>query len=110
VKKILFDEGVPLPLRQALVDFEVHTVQELGLAGCEDSEVIRRAEKDGFDLLITNDKNIRHQQSTEAFGLLLYELPIMNWPQLRERVDEVVREIKALLPDRGDIDEMAVDE
>lgn len=99
-----------MPLRTCLAGFEVHTVQELGLAGCDDVEVIRRAEGEGFHLLITNDKNIRHQQPGGASGLLLYELPVMNWPQLRERVDEVVREIEALLPERGDIDGVATDE
>lgn len=92
------------------MDFEVHTVQELGLAGREDSEVIRRAEEAGYDLLVTNDKNIRHQQNRGASGILVYELPIMNWPALRLKVDVVVRDIKSLLIKRGYIEGIAQDE
>ena len=57
---IIFDENVPLPLRQFLAGREITTVQLEGWTGVQNGELISRI--DGrFDVLILADKNLRYQ-------------------------------------------------
>lgn len=79
--RILFDENVPLPLRQFFADDEVATVQELGWSGIENGELISRADVD-FDVLILADKNMRYQQNLTSRKIILVELPTNRWPML----------------------------
>jgi predicted nuclease of predicted toxin-antitoxin system len=56
--KILFDEGAPRPLKDALAAFTVDTVQGLGLAGRPDADILRAADAAGYEVFVTTDKDI----------------------------------------------------
>lgn len=71
--RILFDQGVPKKLRQHLPDHEVRTAYEAGLSELENGDLLRAAEKD-FDVLITTDSNIKHQQRLSEFDITLIVL------------------------------------
>jgi predicted nuclease of predicted toxin-antitoxin system len=62
--KILIDECAPIALKTALVagGYDSTTVQEAGWSGKENGELLALAEA-GFDVLITVDSNLRHQQN-----------------------------------------------
>ncbi|HEY4233218.1 MAG TPA: hypothetical protein VGM76_07315 [Lacipirellulaceae bacterium] len=79
--RILFDENVPLTLRQFFPHGQVATVQQLGWSGIENGELISRAEAE-FDVLILADKNLRYQQNLAGRGLTIVELPTNRWPIL----------------------------
>jgi predicted nuclease of predicted toxin-antitoxin system len=108
VRKILLDEGVPRPLKDALKNCAVDTVQDIGMAGRMDQEVLRRAEEGGYDVFITTDKNIRHQQNMSHVRIPIYELPTTSWLKLKANLKELIAEIEALAPERGG--EINVDE
>jgi hypothetical protein len=63
VKKVLFDEDVPRQLRRDLPAFEFRTVQERGWSSVKNGELLRTASME-FDVLVTADKNLQHQQNT----------------------------------------------
>jgi len=50
--KILFDQGVPAPLRRALTAHSVSTVYEVGWHELDNGELLKAAEQQ-FDILIT---------------------------------------------------------
>ena len=56
--RILFDQGTPVPLRQSLTAHEVSTAYELGWSKVSNGDLIRLAEQEGFELLITTDTNL----------------------------------------------------
>jgi len=56
--KILFDQGVPAPLRHCLAEHEVFTAYEKGWSTLKNGELIKAAEKEGFQLLVTTDQNL----------------------------------------------------
>lgn len=60
--RILFDQGTPAPLRRHLGDHTVDTVAERGWSELGDGELFERAESEGYDVLVTTDQNLRHQQ------------------------------------------------
>lgn len=62
MRRVLFDEDVPRPLRRDLVGFEIHTVVEAGWSGIKNGELLRRAEG-AFDVFLTADQDLRFQQN-----------------------------------------------
>ncbi len=66
--RILIDECLPKKLKHELSDHFVRTVPEAGWASKQNGELLRLAEKE-FDVLLTNDRNIEHQQNLKQFDL-----------------------------------------
>ncbi len=56
--RILFDQGTPVPLRRFLTDHDVATAYERGWSSVTTGDLIRLAELNGFELLITTDTNL----------------------------------------------------
>lgn len=44
MRRVLFDEDVPRPLRRDLPGFEIQTVVETGWSGVKNEELLRKAE------------------------------------------------------------------
>lgn len=59
--RVLFDHGVPSPLRDALPAHEVATARKQGWESVNNGELLAHADAE-FDVLVTADKNMRHQQ------------------------------------------------
>ena len=62
--KILLDECLPLDLRHSFPDHEAHTAQWAGLKGKKNGELLLAAELAGYDVLLTVDQGLPHQQSS----------------------------------------------
>lgn len=71
--RVLLDECVPKKLRDELPGHEVFTVPEMGWAGLKNGPLLRRA-GDRFDVLITTDQNVEHQQNLGKLGLAILVL------------------------------------
>jgi hypothetical protein len=71
--KVLFDVNMPRPLRKELGGHEVITAQSMGWGELENGELIDAAEKAGFNVLVTADKNLRYQQklADRRIGILV---------------------------------------
>jgi hypothetical protein len=90
--RIIFDENVPLPLRQFFASHSVTTVRKEGLAGVRD--IISWV--DGwFDVLLLSDKNLRYEQNLLDRQIALVELPSNRWPVLRQIAPQIVRAVEA---------------
>jgi predicted nuclease of predicted toxin-antitoxin system len=95
--RILFDQGVPVPLRRTLAGHEVSTAFELGWANLDNGELLRVAEEQ-FDLLVTTDRNLRYQQNLAGRRLGILVLPTTNWLELRKHQLEVTVAVNAMQP------------
>jgi hypothetical protein len=60
-----------------------------------------RAAEAQFDVLITTDKNLRHQQNITGLRLAILVLPTTSWPDIRVNEVQVVAALDALRP--GDV-------
>ena len=95
--KLIFDENVPLPLRQFFSGHVVTSVQAEGWAGVENGAIIDRV--DGrFDVLILADKNLRYQQNLVGRRVALVELPTNRWPVLKLMAGRIVAAVVASSP------------
>jgi predicted nuclease of predicted toxin-antitoxin system len=66
--RVLLDECLPKKLKREVEADFVQTVPEVGWASKKNGELLRLAEAD-FDVLLTNDQNIEHQQNLKSFDL-----------------------------------------
>ncbi len=67
--RILLDECVPRPLRRELTGHDVRTIQEMGWAGKKNGELLALMAGAGFEVLLTVDQSLRHQQNLAASGV-----------------------------------------
>jgi precorrin-2 methylase len=95
--KIVFDQGTPAPLRHALTGHSVSTAFELGWAALRNGELLKRA-AETFDVLITTDQNLRHQQDLSQFQVAVLVLPTTSWPKIRQHVARVMAAVENARP------------
>jgi hypothetical protein len=71
--KVLLDEMLPIGVRELLPGHDVSTAAYVGLAGISNGEMIKRAIAAGFDVIVTLDRGIPHQQnlSEQPIGFVL---------------------------------------
>ena len=87
--RVLFDQGTPVPLRQALTNHSVSTAYELGWATLKNGELLRSAEEQGFNVLVTTDTNLRYQQNLAARRIAVVVLSSTSWPRIRLVVERI---------------------
>jgi Domain of unknown function (DUF5615) len=70
---VLLDEQLPRHLAREIGGHDVSTVQQRGWAGLKNGELLRVAAADGFEILVTADRNLQFQQnlSRSALGVVL---------------------------------------
>jgi predicted nuclease of predicted toxin-antitoxin system len=95
--RVLFDQGVPAPLREHLPGHAIRTAYELGWSHLTNGELLARAERD-FDVLITTDRNLVHQQPLSGRRLGILVLPTTNWPRLQTIVGRLAQELASMKP------------
>ncbi|MBS1727947.1 MAG: DUF5615 family PIN-like protein [Armatimonadetes bacterium] len=61
--KLLFDENMPFSLANRLLSHDRSSATCLGWSGTKNGELLRRAEENGFDVLLTLDDNIPSEQN-----------------------------------------------
>jgi hypothetical protein len=96
--KILFDQGTPVPLRNALGQHEIVTAFERGWQTLQNGELLTAAEAAGFEAFLTTDKNIRYQQGAAGRRLAILVLPTTDWRWIRNHTDVVAQAIVSLAP------------
>jgi predicted nuclease of predicted toxin-antitoxin system len=63
--RILLDESLPRRLRGAFPGHDVATAAEAGWSGLSNGELLQLA-AERFDLLVTADQNLQHQQNLRS--------------------------------------------
>ena len=68
--KLLLDEQLPRKLiKHFPPNVTVQTVQRQGWAGIKNGELLRLAASEGYDALISADKNMEYQQNAEELAV-----------------------------------------
>jgi hypothetical protein len=96
--RVLFDQATPVPLRPYLQGHEVRTAAQQGWETLKNGELLTTAEDHGFDVLLTTDKNMRHQQNLAGRKIAVVVLGWQQWPSLRPHVQRIVEAIDAAAP------------
>jgi hypothetical protein len=96
--QVLFDQGTPVPLRRYLAPHAVTTVFEKGWSTMQNGELLRTAEGDGFEVLLTTDQNLKHQQTLRERRLAIIVLMTTSWPRIERKVDQVIAALNSVKP------------
>jgi hypothetical protein len=95
---ILFDQGTPVPLRPFLPGHTVKTAAEQGWSTLSNGDLLRAAEAEGFDVLLTTDKNLAFQKSLKECKIAIVVLGNPQWPVARLHVQSIVAVVNAATP------------
>ncbi len=98
--RVLFDQGTPVPLRESLGEHYVSTAYERGWSTLSNGELLDAAEREGFEVLLTTDRNLRHQQDLRARSIAIVVLTTTSWPRIQREIPAVVRAINSAVPRR----------
>lgn len=87
--KVLIDESLPIGLAAELTHHQVSTVRAQGWLGLKNGVLLRAAVDRGFDVLVTADRALRHQQNLARIGIAVV---------LIVRVHNRIAELRPLVP------------
>ena len=98
--RVLLDECVPRPLRRELAGHDVRTIQEMNWAGKKNGELLALMAGAGIQVLLTVDRNLRHQQNIAASGVAVVVMVapsnrLADLLPLVSKVETVLGEIQA---------------
>ncbi len=96
---VLFDHGTPKGLIRALAEHTVHTAQAKGWDTLSNGALLNAAVETGFDVLVTTDRRIRHQQNLRTRRIALVVLVgSTKWTRVRQHADRVATAVAAATP------------
>lgn len=72
--RLLLDENLDWRLRRDLLEHQVESVPLIGWAGIENGELLRKAVEAGFDVLVTMDTSMVHQQNIGRYTIAVVAL------------------------------------
>lgn len=88
--KILLDECVTKHLKPFLSDHVVFTVREMKWSGIKNGKLMALCAENGFDILLTIDKNLQFQQNLDKYPITIVVLNCFS---------STVQELLTFLPD-----------
>jgi predicted nuclease of predicted toxin-antitoxin system len=93
--RVLLDECVPRRLKRELVGHDVKTAPEMGWASKRNGELLALAAVE-FDVFLTSDRNLSHQQNLSAFDIAV--IVLVAGSNRLEDLRQLVPRILEILP------------
>jgi len=104
--RTLFDNGTPRGLATFLTSHSVEEARQHRWEELINGDLIEAAEIAGFEVLVTTDKNLRHQQNLKDRKIALVVLGNSQWPMVKLVAASIVAAVDAAKP--GSYVEVAV--
>lgn len=104
--KILFDQGTPAPLRRYLSEHAIDTAYEKGWSELSNGDLLAKAEQDGYEILITTDRNLRYQQNLADRQITIVVLLSTSWPRIQQHTDRIQAQVEVIQP--GEYHEISI--
>ena len=96
--RVLFDQGTPEPLREFLASHEVATAFELGWSALKNGDLLTQAEAAAFDVLVTTDQSLKHQQNLKGRAIAVIVITTTSWPRILKVVSIVSDAVDSAVP------------
>lgn len=95
--RVLLDECVTRYIKRDLPGHEVFTVGEAGLKGLKNGRLLRAA-AGSYDVLITVDQNLPHQQNPDTLPLpvIMLSAKRSTYPMLKPLMPQVLEALEKL--------------
>ena len=92
---VLFDHVTPQGIAKSLRGHTVIKARDRGWDTLSNGELLLAAEKAGFDVVVTADKNMRYQQNLEGRKIALVVLGTPQWPIVKLHLQKIAAAIEA---------------
>ncbi len=96
--RILFDQGTPAPLIPFLEGHTVTQAKDLGWDKLVNGELLKAAEENGFEVLLTTDKNIAAQQNLKSRTIAVVVLGNSQWRIVQRHVRKIAATVNVARP------------
>lgn len=77
-------------MRNSLTQHEISTAYELGWSMLKNGDLLDASELEGFEVLVTTDKNLKHQQNLGVRRIGVVVLTSTSWPRIQRDISAVV--------------------
>lgn len=95
---VLFDQGTSVPIAKFLLEHSVKTAKQLKWDMLANGELLNAAEEEGFDVLLTTDKNLAHQQDLKNRKIAIVVLGRNRWSLVKAFIPQIVAVVDAAFP------------
>jgi hypothetical protein len=95
---VLLDENLDHAIRSLLGPHDVATVTYMGWAGLKNGELLQAAEDKGFDVFLTGDQTLAHEQNLAGRGIAIVALSAIQLPIIRQNLAKVIAAIGSAAP------------
>ncbi|HET7872889.1 MAG TPA: hypothetical protein VFL42_10295 [Terriglobales bacterium] len=95
---VLFDQGTPVGIRVALQAHVIKTAWEQGWSTLLNGDLLDQAEKAGFAVLLTTDKNLNYQQNLSNRNIAVVALSRNRWSLIRPMLQQIAAVVDAAKP------------
>ena len=96
--RILLDQGTPVAIGDWLPGHFIRTAHMQGWGTLTNGELLRVAEEASFDVLLTTDTNLPHQQNLEGRRLAVVILSKNRWALIRRKSNEIAAAVTSAKP------------
>jgi predicted nuclease of predicted toxin-antitoxin system len=93
--KLLLDENLPKRLKDDFSEHDIYTVRDKGWDGKNNGDLMKLMIEDNFDVLLTFDKNLQHQQNFKKYNLAVLVLNASS--NTYQNLKDLVPKIKEVL-------------
>jgi len=105
--RILFDNSTPRGLARALTPrHSVTEARQLEWDRLQNGELLAAAERNGYEVLVTPDQNMRYQQNFTGRKIALVVLGNGRWTLVKHHLTEIATAVDAAMP--GSYTEVAI--
>jgi len=95
---ILFDHGTPRGIARFLAGHTVTRTRQRGWDRLSNGDLLAEAERAGFDVFLTADKNIQYQQNLVGRKIAVVVLSTPQWPLVRLHTAKIAAAVNAATP------------
>jgi predicted nuclease of predicted toxin-antitoxin system len=96
--RVLLDENLPHALRYHLSNHETVTAAYAGLAGYQNGALLKAAVEAGFEVLVTADQTLQHEQNLVGFEIAIVLLSANAWRVIEPYIAKIVTAIDHATP------------
>ena len=96
--KVLLDENLDHGLRTLLGQHDVVTVTYMGWTGLKNGELLRIAEDNGIEVLLTGDQTLAYEQNLTARRLGIVALSAIQLPIIKKSLPKIIAAIDNAAP------------
>jgi hypothetical protein len=96
--RVLFDNGSPRGVAAALKEHVVEEARDHGWDSLRNGELLDAAETAGFEVFVTSDRNLRHQQNLTGRRIAIVVLGKGRWRLIKPMLPAIAAAVTAAAP------------